>query len=86
MPQEQGQDALQNFVGKELSFSQIQEAATVVTELYTKKGRVATFVIPPQEVKDGLVAIKILEAKVGSVLIQKEDGQLRLRFKPEIAG
>ena len=86
VPQEQGQDALQNFVGKELSFSQIQEAATVVTELYTKKGRVATFVIPPQEVKDGLVAIKILEAKVGSVLIQKEDGQLRLRFKPEIAG
>ncbi|MEI7669502.1 MAG: efflux RND transporter permease subunit, partial [Pseudomonadota bacterium] len=26
VPQEQGQDALQNFVGKELSFSQIQEA------------------------------------------------------------
>ena len=67
--QENAQNALKNFSGKELTFAQIEEAGNAVTNLYTQAGRVATAVIPPQEVKDGIIEIKILEGTVESINI-----------------
>ena len=83
--QEQAQSAVKNFVNRQLTFAQIQEAGNAVTELYSKMGRVATAIVPPQEVKNGVIQIKILEGKVGSVIIDSGSGVDVSRLKPEIA-
>ncbi|WP_216223188.1 ShlB/FhaC/HecB family hemolysin secretion/activation protein [Polynucleobacter sp. UK-Kesae-W10] len=57
------------FENRELSFDQIREAANAVTALYTKIGRTAQAVIPPQDVVGGVIKINILEGKVGKVII-----------------
>ncbi len=79
------QEALKNFSGKELTFAQIEEAGNAITNIYTKVGRVATAVIPPQEVKDGIIEIKILEGTVEAITIENESETGQSRLKPEVA-
>jgi len=67
--QEQIAQTLAPFENRELSFDQIREAANAVTALYTKIGRTARAVIPPQDVVNGVIKINILEGKVGKVII-----------------
>ena len=57
------------FENRELSFDQLREAANAITALYTKIGRTAQAVIPPQDVVGGVIKINILEGKVGKVII-----------------
>ena len=57
------------FENRELSFDQVREAANAVTALYTKIGRTAQAVIPPQDVVGGVININIIEGKVGKVII-----------------
>ena len=82
---ENAQLALKNFNGKELTFGQIEEAGTAITDLYTKAGRVATAVIPPQEVKDGIIEIKILEGTVEAITLESDSENGPSRFNQEVA-
>jgi hemolysin activation/secretion protein len=68
--QEQAQEALKPFTNRQLTLDQIKEAADAVTNLYAQQGRVAQAVIPPQDVNKGVVQIKIIEGKVGKVIIK----------------
>lgn len=62
--------AIARYENRALTFDQIREAANAVTALYTKIGRTAQAVIPPQDVIDGVIKINILEGKVGKVIIE----------------
>ena len=66
---EQIAQTLAPFENRELSFEQIREAANAITALYTKIGRTAQAVIPPQDVVNGVIKINILEGKVGKTII-----------------
>jgi hemolysin activation/secretion protein len=79
--QAQAQAAVEGKLNQSLTFEQIQEAAQSVADLYSSIGRIAVAVIPEQDVVDGTIEIRIIEAKVGSVLIQSavEGSPLRLR-------
>jgi hemolysin activation/secretion protein len=68
--QAQAQEVLQPYNNRQLTLDQIKEAATAVTNLYTQMGRVAQAVVPPQDVVKGVITIKIIEGKVGDVLIE----------------
>ena len=71
------------FENRELSFDQIREAANAITALYTKIGRTAQAVIPPQDVVDGVIKINILEGKVGQTIINL-DKQAPSRLKSSV--
>ncbi len=68
--QEQAQEALKPFTNRQLTLDQIKEAGEAVTNLYSQMGRMAQAVIPPQDVVGGVIAIKIIEGKVGNVIIE----------------
>lgn len=68
--QEQAQEALKPFVNRQLTLDQIKDAGSAVSNLYSQIGRVAQAIIPPQDVLDGVIEIKIIEGKVGEVIIQ----------------
>lgn len=81
--QEKAQEALKPFLNRPLTLDQIKEAAEAVTNLYAKKGWVAQAVVPPQDVQKGIVTIKIIEGKVGKVII-KLDKNTQSRLKSAV--
>ena len=58
------------FVGRPLSFSDLQNAAIAVANAYRRKGWVVRAYLPQQDVTSGVVTIEIIEARFGSVQVQ----------------
>ena len=81
---EAAQAAVSKFLNKELTFEQIEEAGRAITELYTQIGRTATAVVPEQDVEDATIEIKIIEGKVGEIIIDNETSGVRSRLKSNI--
>jgi hemolysin activation/secretion protein len=81
--QEQAQEILTVFNNRKLTFDQIKEAGLAVTRLYNLMGRVAQATIPPQDVVNGQIWIKVIEGKVGNVLIDL-DKQSPSRLKSKV--
>ncbi len=63
------QAALQGFTGRDLSLTQLQEAAWVIVQTYREAGWLAHALVPPQEIEGGEVRLRVIEARVGRVLI-----------------
>ena len=68
--QEQAQEVLKPFTNRQLTLDQIKEAGEAITNIYSQMGRMAQAVIPPQDVVGGVITIKIIEGKVGNVIIE----------------
>jgi len=81
--QEQAQEVLKSFTNRQLTFNQIKEAGLALTRLYTSMGRVAQATIPPQDVVNGQIWIKVFEGKVGNVIIEL-DKQSPSRLESEV--
>ena len=79
--QEQLLALLSEYVGKELTFTQIQDAAKKIADFYVSNGYfLARAVIPKQEVVDGVVIIQVSEGKLDTQKPFKINGT-NLRFK-----
>ncbi|MBK9161367.1 MAG: ShlB/FhaC/HecB family hemolysin secretion/activation protein [Nitrosomonadales bacterium] len=64
-----------SYVGKELTFDELQEAANVLTAHYRKHGYfLAHAYLPKQNIKDGTVEIVILEGRVGQPKLHLNEG------------
>ena len=61
------QRALAGFTGRELTLSQLQEAAWVLVQTYREAGWLAHALVPPQEIEQGIVTLQVVEAKLGAV-------------------
>lgn len=68
--EEEAATVLTPFENRSLTLKQINEAANAIADLYQRKGRIAQAIIPPQDIKEGLVEIKVTEGKVGAILIE----------------
>jgi hemolysin activation/secretion protein len=78
---------VKSWTGKSVYISELQDAAIAIQEFYSTQGRIAQASLPPQEIKDGVVLIKILEGKMGSVIVETVDtiGKTSSRFSLERA-
>jgi hemolysin activation/secretion protein len=64
------QEALKPYIGKELSFSELQEAASVITKFYRSKGYfVVRAYIPKQKIENNIVEIAVIEGYYGKFKI-----------------
>lgn len=59
---------LQEESGKNLSFSELQKAAEKITAYYTVRGYLARAYLPPQEIKDNIVEIAVIEGRLEEVI------------------
>ena len=71
------QAVLAPWVGRELAFTELQQAANAVAEAYRKRGWFARPQLPAQDVSSGIISINIIEGKLGAVRI--DDGGKELR-------
>lgn len=72
------QKVLTSFIGKKLSFGELQDATRAIVNLYRDRGFNARAFLPPQEVKEGVIEIMILEGKLSAIEIES-DGLTRLK-------
>lgn len=62
-------DALTGFTQRDLSFTQLQEAAWVVVRTYQSAGWLVNASVPQQEIEAGVVTLRVVEARLGHVRI-----------------
>jgi hypothetical protein len=70
------QTALAGFTGRDLSLTQLQEAAWVIVQTYRKAGWLAHAIVPQQEIDAGVVTLRVIEARLGRVHIDFPQGKL----------
>lgn len=74
------QAVLTPFTGRDLDLNELNQATQAVAAHYTAKGYMAQVLLPPQEVKDGVITIKVIEGKFGVVTVAPVEG---VRFSKE---
>ncbi len=62
---------LEKYEDKELSLKELDELAKRIEEEYLKKGIIAACFVPPQEIKEGVVILQVVEAKMGKLEIKE---------------
>ena len=81
IPSETLAPQLAAYVGKPLGFEDLRNAAAEISLYYRRQGYVATVAVPKQEVKDGVVTLRVLESRFGGVTFDSaSDG----RIDPEL--
>jgi hemolysin activation/secretion protein len=77
------------FEGRELSFAELLQARSAVTQLYIDNGYITSGAfIPPQTIEDGVVNIQVLEGRLETINVDVE-GRLRpgyVRRRLRLAG
>lgn len=70
-------ETLKPWLGRTVPFQELQKAADAVAALYQSFGKLAQVSVPPQKITDGIVILKVLEAKLGAVHIDMPNGPSR---------
>ena len=72
------QAVLSVWVGRDLSFAELQQATDAITERYRRAGYLVRAYLPEQELASGKVNIIIVEARMGEVQVDEGGKELRL--------
>ena len=70
-------ETLKPWLGQTVAFQDLQRAADAVAALYQTFGKLAQVSVPPQKITDGIVILKVLEAKLGAVNVDMPNGPSR---------
>ena len=80
IPSERLAPVLAGYVGRPLGFDELRNAAAEISLFYRKEGYVAAVSVPKQEVKGGVVLLKVAESRFGGVSIDAaSDGRIMLK-------
>ena len=62
-------------INKELDYNALLNVTTSLSNYYRSQGYLATAYLPPQDIKNGIVNIKITEAILGKITFNVDEGQ-----------
>ncbi|TAE54735.1 MAG: ShlB/FhaC/HecB family hemolysin secretion/activation protein [Nostocales cyanobacterium] len=63
-------EKLQNLINKPISFGELLQAREIINQLYIQRGYITSGAfIPPQELKDGIVKIQVVEGQIAEINI-----------------
>ena len=93
---EELEEIIKEAVNKELVYDQLINVTRAISNHYKANGFLATAFLPPQDINDGVIKIKITEAVLGTIIfdveeeeklnISKENIRLKLLYKIEDSG
>lgn len=72
IPEAELQARVSMFLNQQVSFAALQAIALDLTGYYLERGYLARVVVPEQEIRDGIVEMKIIEGVRGSLIIDKQ--------------
>lgn len=82
LSQDQLREALANYLHRPLNFQQLQQATNTVAAAYRTAGWVVRADLPKQDVTDGMVTIRVVEAAFGQI---RREGIEPLRLRMDYA-
>ena len=92
---EELEEVIKEAVNKELVYDQLINVTRAISNHYKANGFLAAAFLPPQDINDGVIKIKITEAVLGTIIfdveeeklnISKENIRLKLLYKIEDSG
>ena len=72
------QSIVEKWKGRTLTFEDLQNVITDIQEYYSSKNRIGKALLPEQEIKDGIVSIKIIEGVLGDVVVEQTSPKPRM--------
>ena len=78
------QEALSSLTNHEITVNQLKTCVDLIAAFYRQKGYLAVATLPDQDITDGVVLVKIVEAKFGGAKIDGEYGKDFKRIKPAV--
>jgi len=69
LSEDQVQRVLQSYVGREISFFDLEAAMAAVAAAYEAEGWLARVQVPEQDVVDGVVTLRVMEARLGRIIV-----------------
>lgn len=76
--------ALETLTGHEISITQLKGAVDLISSFYREKGFLATATLPEQDITEGVIIIKIVEAIFGEVKVDGQYGKDYKRIRPSV--
>jgi hemolysin activation/secretion protein len=70
-PKEDFDPIIDKYQGKEVDFSKLKVMAKEIEREYLKKGVIAACFLPPQDIQEGEVTVRVVEAKMGELEVKK---------------
>jgi hemolysin activation/secretion protein len=77
LPEAEVQQILKPWLGVLVTFEDIQRACDAIQNFYRTKGYAVQVIVPPQKMKDGILTIRVTEAKMGKVNVETPQGPTR---------
>ena len=72
------QSVVEKWKNKPLTFDDLQNVIADIQEYYSSKNRIVKALLPEQEIKDGIVSIKIVEGILGDVVVEQKSQKPRM--------
>jgi hemolysin activation/secretion protein len=67
-----------SFVGKELSYQELKDILRLISSFYQQQGLWARAILPEQDIQNGIVQIRVLEGRLGKIIIKTNDPVVNL--------
>lgn len=68
-PQDRFKPFIESRENKEVTLGELKRLAKEIEREYLREGLVAACIVPPQDVKDGVVKLKVIESRMGELVI-----------------
>ena len=78
------QGALESLMGREISITELKSAPDLIAGFYRERGFIATALLPEQDITEGIVIIKVVEAVFAEVKVDGEYGKDYKRIRPSV--
>jgi len=75
------QSVVAKWKDKTLTFDELQNVITDIQEYYSSKNRIGKALLPEQEIKNGIVSIKIVEGVLGEVVVENTSPNPRMSIE-----
>ena len=86
IPEKNIREIVQPYENKELTLSDMQKIADLITELYRKKGYVTSRAyLPPQKLDSGALQIRVIEGKMGDLTVKDNYHYKTFLFKKKFS-
>lgn len=69
LPQDVVQQVLQSYLGRDIGFFDLEAAMAAVAAAYEAEGWLARVQVPEQDVVNGVVTLRIMEARLGRIIV-----------------
>lgn len=82
LPEEDFMLLLEKYENRDVAFSELEILAKEIERHYLRKGIIAACFVPPQDIEEGVVKLRVVEAKMGNLRIKEHKyfSESRLRY------